>query len=88
MSVKKSLSLQKYKQVRDREEVFVPLYRQLRLGCCDCGLVHHVEFTIYKNGKPIKRPSHQGYRISMRPTRSNEDSAINRSERNFKCRSK
>lgn len=74
-----------YVPVKNGQEIFLPLYKRAKVACCDCGLVHNFSFTVYKEGKAIKDPSHKGYRISLRPSRNPKATSILRKERKHVC---
>ena len=76
-------SPKEYVQVGAGEEVFPTIYKKWRVGCCDCGLVHNMEFTLYREGKKIKSPSKKGYRIALRAWRNPEDTEKLRSTRKY-----
>jgi hypothetical protein len=64
-----------------------PIMKGYRIACCDCGLVHNMEFKVIKEKKVIKRysdGSHSGefaevdnpkYQISLRAGRNNRATA-------------
>ena len=74
-----------YVQVHDGEEIFPTLHKQWRMACCDCGLVHNMQFSIYKEGEKIKSPTKQGYRIAFKSWRNNEDTKMIREEKEHPC---
>jgi len=55
----------KYKQVTDGEWV-QPVKKGYKMACCDCGLVHVVDFRIYKG------------RVQLRAFRDNRKTAAKR----------
>lgn len=36
--------------IKDKTDWIQPVRRNYRMGCCDCGLVHNIDFRI-KNGR-------------------------------------
>lgn len=56
----------KYQQVKDKQWV-KPVKTGYRLMCCDCGLVHIVDFKSVRNGR--------GTSVLFRPRRDNRATA-------------
>lgn len=62
-------------------EWIAPRMRGYNMACCDCGLVHEMQFTVikrskqqkkgYTTGKPIK-----GARVVIRARRNKKDTAM------------
>jgi hypothetical protein len=46
----------RYRQVKDGEEIMVPVDLKQKSACCDCGLVHRYEYAIIVCGKQMKLP--------------------------------
>lgn len=52
----------RYKQVHDGEWV-APVRRGYKMACCDCGLVHRVDFEVVKrNGGKWAKPIFRAWR--------------------------
>jgi hypothetical protein len=64
----------RYKQRYDGEGFVVPLNKVYRLGCCDCGLVHEMDFRIYKKlgDAQMVEQSSEDYLVSITPRRLHE----------------
>lgn len=62
----------RYNIVKDGEWFF-PGRKRYRLACCDCGLVHEVDFALVPWGR--------GKRIALRPRRHNRATAAKRRNR-------
>lgn len=63
-----------YYQATDNEWYF-PSFRKHRLACCDCGLVHEVDYRIVKKvrgGVRILPASKMGLMVMKRSKRSDE----------------
>lgn len=65
------------------EEVFINLRKPFRLGCCDCGLVHNIRFTVYQHGKPARSRLGATVRLSIKAERNQEATKQLRKERKF-----
>ncbi len=50
----------KYDQVNDGDWI-TPIMRGYRMKCCDCGLVHRIDFKVKRHGR--------GHSVSIRVTR-------------------
>jgi hypothetical protein len=62
--------------------------RHYRMGCCDCGLVHNVEFRVIvvgrrtkKGGYRVKRMNPAGCRVEFRVSRNNRSTGQERRHR-------
>jgi hypothetical protein len=62
----------KYEQIYDGVWR-APIRRGYRLGCCDCGLTHTIDFRLVKEGN--------GHRIEFRMTRNNRATAQKRKKK-------
>lgn len=51
----------KYKTVKEGEWV-QPIMNGYRLSCCDCGLVHEINFRIIEKGKKIQLQAYRNQR--------------------------
>lgn len=59
-----------------------PVMKNYKMGCCDCGLVHNIDFKIIKEGKLVKEygdgnhvfeyseVSNPKYQVSLRASRN------------------
>lgn len=63
----------------------VPLMKGYRMGCCDCGLVHDMEFVIVEKGRTRKDGTftivelpQAKYRVKFRAKRNNRSTAAMR----------
>lgn len=59
-----------------------PIMRGYKMGCCDCGLVHDMEFDIYEIGRTkkdgtftAKKLTGKRYRVAMRAKRNKRSTA-------------
>jgi hypothetical protein len=67
------------------DDIF-PIMRGYKLACCDCGLVHDVEFDVYevkrhhKDGIHFSAKKRRGkkWRVAMRVRRNNRSTALMR----------
>jgi len=59
----------RYAQVYDGEWI-KPTMKKHRMACCDCGLVHVIDFKIIKSGR--------GFAIMLRALRNNRMTAAKR----------
>ena len=59
----------KYPVVNDGD-IVVPVMKGYRMRCCDCDLVHRVNFTVRKHGR--------GHKVSFRIWRDNRATAAAR----------
>ena len=53
-----------------------PVRRGYRMGCCDCGLAHTLDFRVYKG------------KIQLRVRRNNRSTAALRKSRKYLCTAK
>ena len=78
----------RYPQVMDGDEV-VPRHKDYRMACCDCGLVHAIDFKVMrvvkrnKDGSFTLREPRKGqeFQVLMYPTRNNRATAAFRRAR-------
>ena len=70
----------KYEQIYDGEW-FQPKRKGFKDQCCDCGLVHTIDFVIVDENKK-QQPLPKGWAIQLRARRNNRATAAIR--RNFK----
>ena len=66
----------RYYQVTDGEWI-APIRRGYRIGCCDCGLIHVVDFRLAKNRR--------GAQIQFRARRDETRTALARRRPDFAC---
>lgn len=65
-------------------EWFSPVMTGYRFGCCDCGLVHDMEFAVYTATKSerdrhtVLEPTIDGGRVEFRIRRNNRSTALKR----------
>lgn len=77
-------SYRKYPRVKDGDVIF-PDMDGYKMACCDCGLVHRVDFEVVKQklnlptGEFLYKPV-RGYRVSMKVARDNRATAAMRRE--------
>lgn len=76
----------KYVQVFDGDRI-APIMKGYRMACCDCGLVHTIDFEVVRmvdqrgggfTGKPVKSDS---YRVILTAFRNNRATAAKRRQR-------
>lgn len=62
-------------------EWIAPKHKRYRMGCCDCGLVHDMQFKIVRvtstrtNGTWLYVPAKGKFRVMFRATRNNRSTA-------------
>jgi hypothetical protein len=61
-----------------------PVMKGYKMGCCDCGLVHNVDFEVFKELPPTADRSEvrplEGYKVRINVTRNNRSTAALRRE--------
>jgi len=79
----------KYKQVEAIkggwcDDIYPTTEKPYRMACCDCGLVHEMEFSVMevtkknKNGSFETKPAPARYRVAFRAKRNNRATAAMR----------
>ena len=63
-----------------------PTMQKYRMACCDCGLVHDMQFEVHKVTKQIDAntfvaKSVEGYRVRFKARRNNRSTAAMRREK-------
>ena len=66
----------RYRQVYDGEWV-QPVRHGYKMACCDCGLVHTLNFRLLKFGK--------GRKIQFQAFRNDRATALSRRKKGLKC---
>ena len=68
----------RHHRVKDGE-VVQPCMKGYKMACCDCGLVHRIDFFVVKHGR--------GYKVQLVPHRDNRaTTAVRREKRKAQAR--
>lgn len=79
-----------YENPNGWSEWLAPVMRNYKLGCCDCGLVHDMQFKIVKvktRGKgTFNGPVVDGHRVLFRARRNKQSTRIQRRGKKVKVK--